>query len=487
MNYPEKDFLYAQIAWRIETQIRQNLLKAGDKLPSVRALSEEQHISISTAYKAYVELENTGLIEARPKSGYYVKFKPNRQVITNSAPMPVKEIEQSDVSQMIALVYQQVSGEGVIGLSRAAPPTHLIPVAKLNKSMMEGIRSSASGNTNYEHLQGNLSLRKQLAKNAFNWGGNCNEEDIITTQGCMEALVFSLRAITNPGDVVAIESPAYFGIFNLMLSLNLKVLEIPVNPDTGLDIEYLQEAIEKFPVKACLFVPNFSNPTGGCMPDARKQQLVKLLAANKIPMIEDDIYGEIYFGKSRPRNCKSYDTEGWIILCSSVSKSIAPGYRVGWCIPGRFKEEILNIKMMHTITSATPTQAAIAHFFETGRYDLHMRKLRKALYLQCLSYMQGIEKYFPKGTTISRPQGGYALWIELDQSINAFELYQTAIKQHISIAPGQIFSTDGRFSNFIRISYGGVYDQAIDNSLKVLGKICLETITQAEKEVSNTC
>jgi DNA-binding transcriptional MocR family regulator len=471
MDTLENEFLYAQLASRIEQQIRQNLLKAGDRLPSIRALSEEQHISISTAYKAYVELENIGLIEARPKSGYYVKFRSRNTGTRPTIQLPLKQVEESDVSQLIALVYQQISGEGVIGLSRAAPPTHLIPVAKLNKSMMEALRSSATGNTNYEDLQGNISLRTQLAKNAFNWGGNVSEEDIITTQGCMEALVFSLRAITNPGDLVAIESPTYFGVFNLMLSLGLKVLEIPVDPENGLNIEYLEEAITKFPVKACLFVPNFNNPTGACMPDHRKQQLVKLITANRIPMIEDDIYGEIYFGKSRPHNCKRYDTEGWVILCSSVSKSIAPGYRVGWCMPGRFKEQVMNIKMMHTITSATPTQAAIAHFFETGRYDLHMRKLRKALYTQCLRYMQGVLQYFPPGTNISHPQGGYALWIELDPKVNAFEVYQQAILQQISIAPGQIFSTDARFSNFIRISYGGVYDAGIDQCLKTLGEI----------------
>jgi len=467
----EKEFLYVQIATRIAQQIRKNLLKKGDKLPSVRALSEEQQISISTAYKAYVELENNGMIEARPKSGYYVKFSPSRLSKIPSVQLPLKQMEQSDVSQMIALIYQQVSGEGIIGLSRAAPPVNLIPVAKLNKSMMEALRQSSSGNTNYEHLQGNISLRRQVAKNAFNWGGNITEEDVVTTQGCMEALVFCLRAITNPGDLVAIESPAYFGIFNLMLSLNLKVLEIPVDAETGLNLEYLEEAMETLPVKACLFVPNFSNPTGGCMPDIRKQQLIKLLCKKQVPMIEDDIYGEIYFGRSRPRTCKSYDRQGLVMLCSSVSKSIAPGYRVGWCIPGRFKEEILNIKMIHTVSSSTPTQAAIAHFFETGRYDLHMRNLRKMLYTQCLRYMQGIEKYFPKGTMISRPQGGYALWIELDKRINAFELYKAAIAQQISIAPGQIFSTDSRFSNFLRISFGAVYDDAIDKSLQVLGEI----------------
>lgn len=465
------EFLYAQIAARIEKQIKQNLLKPGDKLPSVRALSQEQGISMSTAYKAYVELENLGLIEARTKSGYYVKYLPARFTSVPETKPPLKKVKQASVAEMIAMVYRNMSEDSVLQLSRSSPPLSLIPLAKLSKSMMESIRNSPSGNITYENLQGNMALRKQVAKNAFNWGGNITEDDVITTQGCLEALIFCLRALTKPGDTIAIESPTYFGIFNVMLSLDLKVLEIPVNPDTGLDLEYLERAMNEVPVKVCLFVTNFSNPIGVCMPDERKQQLVRLLAEKQIPLIEDDIYGEIYFGKSRPRTCKSYDKDGWVILCSSVSKSIAPGYRVGWCIPGRFKEQVLNIKMMHSIASATPTQAAIGHFFETGRYDLHMRHLRKALYTQCLRYTQAIATHFPIGTKISRPQGGYALWVELDKKVNAFELYQLAIEQNISIAPGQIFSVDGRFINFIRISFGLAFDEVVEESFKLLGKL----------------
>ncbi|WP_428327819.1 PLP-dependent aminotransferase family protein [Mucilaginibacter sp.] len=468
-HLPDNDFLYAQISGRIEKQIKQNLLKCGDKLPSVRALSNEQGISISTAYKAYVELENMGMIEARPKSGYYVKYSPSRSAKAPEINPPLKKIEQVSVGEMISMVYRNMAEEDVVRLSRSTPSLNLLPLAKLSKSMTEAIRKSPSGNVNYEKLQGNVSLRKQIAKNAFNWGGIHTEDDVVTTQGCMEALVFCLRAVTKPGDTVAIESPTFFGIFNIMLSLDLKVLEIPVNPETGIDIEYLTQAMDKVGIKACLFVSNFSNPVGSCMPDDRKQQLVSLLTARQIPLIEDDIYGEIYFGKSRPRTCKSYDTEGWVMLCSSVSKSLAPGYRVGWCIPGRFKEQIINLKMMHTISSATPTQAAIAHFFETGRYDLHMRNLRKALHTQCLRYTQAIATHFPADVKISRPQGGYALWIELNKNIDAFELYQAAITQGISIAPGQIFSTDARFTNFIRISFGFSYDDVVEQSFIVLG------------------
>jgi len=467
----DNEFLYDQIVGRIEKQIKQNLLKTGEKLPSVRALSQQQGISISTAYKAYAELENMGMIEARTKSGYYVKFSPSAFARAPQVNPPLKKIEQASVSQMIAMVNANMSKENVLRLSASAPSINLIPLARLNKSMTEAMRASPYGNVNYENVQGNVSLRKQVAKNAFNWGGQITEDDVVTTQGCLEALVFCLRALTKPGDTVAIESPTYFGIFNVMLSLDLNVLEIPVLPETGVDIDYLEQAMDKVDIKACLFVTNFSNPVGSCMPDDRKKQLVDLITKRQIPLIEDDIYGEIYFGKSRPRTCKSYDKEGWVMLCSSVSKSLAPGYRVGWCIPGRFKEQIINIKMMHTISSATPTQAAIAHFFETGRYDLHMRNLRKALHTQSLHYMQAIATHFPADTKVSRPQGGYALWIELNKKINAFELYQSAIEQNISIAPGQIFSTDSRFTNFMRISFGLTYDECMEQSFLLLGQL----------------
>ncbi|GAB3931207.1 aminotransferase-like domain-containing protein [Mucilaginibacter myungsuensis] len=466
---PETDFLYGRIVSHIAEQISGKLIKAGDKLPSVRALSKEQGISISTAFKAYTELENMGLIEARTKSGYYVKYLAQRSVKLPETKMPANEHCPTSVTDMIAMVYNNMAEEGVLRLSLAAPPLSLLPLAKLSKSMMEAIRNSPTANVHYESVQGTPALRKQIAKNAFSWGGHITADDVVTTQGCKEALLFCLRAVTKPGDTVAIESPTYFGIFNVMLSLDLKVLEIPVDAETGIDLDHLEQAMDKTDIKACLFVTNFSNPVGSCMSDKRKQRLVNMVTERQIPLIEDDLYGDIYFGDRRPRTCKSYDTEGWVMLCSSVSKSLAPGYRVGWCIPGRFKQQIINIKMMHTITSATPTQAAVAHFFETGRYDLHMRKLRKALYTQHLQYSQAINNYFPEGTKISRPAGGYALWVELDKSIDAFELYKAAIQKNISIAPGQIFSTDARFTNFIRISFGIPYDDAVDKSFKVLG------------------
>lgn len=254
---------------------------------------------------------------------------------------------------------------------------------------------------------------------------------------------------------------------------------MPADPETGIDLDYLKGALAEGEIKVCLFVANFTNPTGSCMPAGNKKRLVEILAQREIPLIEDDIYGELYFGKERPRTCKSFDRKGLVMLCSSVSKTLAPGYRVGWCLPGRYKEKVLGIKRMNTVSSATPTQAAIAHFFLTGRFDLHMRKLRKALHTQCLRYLQAIAAYFPDDTRVSRPQGGYVLWVEMNEKVDAFSLYKRALQHDILISPGQIYSAQASYPNYIRLSFGAPFTPEIDESLKTLGKLVFEMAKKA--------
>jgi DNA-binding transcriptional MocR family regulator len=377
---------------------------------------------------------------------------------------------------MITTVFKNISSDDLINFSIAAPPTSLLPAAKLNKSLIHAMRASRHHGIQYEHIQGNKELRRQLAKQAFNWGGKFTEEEVVVTAGCMEALVMCLKTVTQPGDTVAIENPTYFGIFQVIELLDLRVLEIPADPLTGVDPDHLEALMDKFPIKACVFVPNFSNPLGGCMPDEKKQALVELITRRQIPLIEDDIYGELYFGRHRPKTCKTFDKEGWVLHCSSLSKSLAPGYRIGWVLPGRFTEEVIRMKMMHTVTGATITQQAIAHFLSIGRYEYHLKKLRKALHTQCLRYLQGIMQYFPENTKVSRPQGGFVIWVELDKKLNAYHLYQEALKHQISVAPGQLFSARGQFGNCLRISYARPWDEEVEEGLKTLGKLIKKMI-----------
>jgi DNA-binding transcriptional MocR family regulator len=270
---------------------------------------------------------------------------------------------------------------------------------------------------------------------------------------------------------VAIESPTYFGIFQVMESLGLKVVEIPTDPTSGIDLDVLEGSIRKFNIRACLFVCNFNNPMGSCLSDEKKKRLVELLTRHSVPLIEDDIYGELYFGKSRPRTCKSFDKKGIVIQCGSFSKSLAPGYRIGWAVPGRFTEDVIRLKRMNTVATNTLAQAAIAEFLENGRYELHLRHLRRALHTQCLRYIQAIHENFPEGTRVTRPQGGFALWLELDKKMDTYKLHKRALKAGIGIAPGQIFSSQGRFGNCFRMSFGLPWSDRVEHGIRTLGEL----------------
>lgn len=462
---------YIEVAERIEALIEKQVLKVGDKLLSVRALSKEQGISLSTAFQAYYSLESKGLIEARPQSGYYVKYSRNHTLQLPKVSDPPDDAIPVSVDEMINSVYVDFNRPGILSFSMGAPAIELLPTAKLNKAVMHALRESKTSCLHYEHVQGNPLLRKQIARQAFNWGGTPGEDDIVVTAGAVEALSLCIKAITRPGDTIAIESPTYFAIFQVMESHGLKVVEIPTDPVTGIDLDYLESAIPRFDIRACLFVNNFSNPLGSCMPDDRKKQLVDMLAKKEIPLIEDDIYGELYFGKTRPKTCKTFDRKGLVLHCASFSKSMAPGFRIGWTIPGRFKEQVISLKRMHTVSTNTLTQAAVANFLSHGRFELHLRHLRKALHTQSLRYLQAISEYFPDDTRVTRPQGGFSLWVEMNRKVNAFRLHKRALRYGIGIAPGQIFSSQGRFENCFRISYGAPWSDEIGQGLHTLGKL----------------
>lgn len=294
-------------------------------------------------------------------------------------------------------------------------------------------------------------------------------DDIVTTCGTMEALNLCLRAVAKPGDTIAIESPTFYGI--LQASLGMRALEIPTHPRDGIDLDALEQAIKKNKVKACLLIPNFNNPLGCCMPDNNKKQLVEMLGRREIPLIEDDIYGDIYFGAARPKTAKAFDKEGLVLLCSSFSKTIAPGYRVGWTAPGRFKAQVEHLKSMNTIATATLPQMAVARFLESGGYDRHLRKLRKALATQVQRVTLAVRQYFPEGTRITRPTGGFVLWVELPKSVDSLELYRKALEKKISIAPGPIFSAKQKYQNFIRLSCGQAWSDSLEQALKTLGRL----------------
>lgn len=460
--------LYQQLASTLSGQIKNGLLRTGDRMPSLRILCREHGVSMNTAIRAYLELESLGLLISRPRSGYFVTYR-SRSLGVPTTSKPNVQVFPESVEHLISRVYSSLNSKDITPFSLGVPDRGLLPIAKLNKELANAMRNLSGCGTEYEDIQGNEKLRGDIARFTYTWNGQLRPGDIVTTAGAMNALSFALMAITRKGDTIAVESPVYFGILQLSKSLGLHVLELPTHPITGIDPDALKKALPK--IKACILVPNFNNPLGSCMPESHKKEVVHMLAGADIPLIEDDLYGDVYFGSHRPKPCKAFDREGLVLWIGSVSKTLAPGYRVGWIAPGKYKDKIIHQKLIHSVSSTTITQEAIANFLEKGRYENHLRKLRTQLHHNSLQYAHTISESFPKGTRISHPQGGFMLWVELDPKIDTAALYERALAHGISFAPGRMFSLQDQFNNSMRLSYGMPWTEELRGRLVQLGTL----------------
>ncbi|WP_418502622.1 PLP-dependent aminotransferase family protein [Flagellimonas sp.] len=467
--------LYQQLAATLSEQIKSGTLKTGEKMPSLRTLKKEYGISMNTAIQTYLELESHGLIISRPKSGFFVTYN-QRSLSVPSTSSPDGTYGPECVEALIAKVYGSLNEGSITRFSLGVPANDLLPIAKLNKELTTAMRTLDGSGTAYENIQGNAKLRRDIARFTYTWNGHLQGEDIVTTAGAMNALSFALMAITGKGDTIAVESPLYFGILQLAKSLGLKVIELPTHPVTGVELGALKKVTPK--IKACILVSNFNNPLGSCMPEAHKKEVVEMLSKSGIPLIEDDLYGDVYFGSHRPKPCKAFDEEGSVLWIGSVSKTLAPGYRVGWIAPGKYKEKVIHQKLIHSVSSTTITQEAIANFLEKGRYENYLRKLRKQLHSNSLHYAQTISEHFPEKTRISHPQGGFMVWMELGKGIDTAELYDVAIRKGISIAPGRMFSLQDQFNNCMRLSYGLPWTEELQDKLKQLGQLAKQLASQ---------
>jgi DNA-binding transcriptional MocR family regulator len=287
----------------------------------------------------------------------------------------------------------------------------------------------------------------------------------------MEALHLCLRAVAKAGDTIVLESPAYYGALQLIESLGMRAIEVPANAGTGMDLPLLHEALKRHPVKACLSVTTFSNPLGALMPDEAKRELVRMLARRDVPLIEDDIYGDLHFDGARPRPARSFDRSGLVMLCGSFSKTLAPGYRVGYVAPGRYRDIVERLKFAQSIATATLPQMAIADFLENGGYERHLRRLRRSIADQVGRVSDAVAEHFPEGTRISRPRGGFLLWVEMPHGKSALVLHDRALAKGVSIAPGPIFSAKQRFSSCLRLSCGWPWSPRVEEAIRTLGAL----------------
>lgn len=470
--------LYEQIAADIADRIRTRVVQPGERLPSVRKLSSQKRVSVSTVLQAYMKLEDMGLVEARPQSGYYVRQRLRSQPPEPSIHRAVWQPSQVSVISAVQDLLKAVQDTSIVPLGGASPDPAILPTNRLYKKLISVVRHAGPETNTYEFSAGNAELRRQIALRSADWEGRLTADDIITTAGCTEALSLCLRAVARPGDTVAVESPSYFGVLQIIEGLGMKALHIPTDPRTGICLDGFAQACRDYPVRACLVMPNAHNPLGCTMPDNAKQEFVALAEQYGVPVIEDDIYGDLFFGSERPRTLKTFDTTGNVLLCSSFSKTISPAFRVGWTAPGAWYEKVQRLKVTTTLASPTLLQLTIAGFLRDGGYDHHLRSMRKACAQQIERTTQAIAEFFPAGTSITRPGGGFVLWVQMPVTVDALRLQRQALERGISIAPGPIFSARNDYTNCIRINCGYTWSASHEEALRTTGLLAASMTQQ---------
>lgn len=463
--------LYRDIANRIHTKIEEGLYLPGQRLPGVRRLSEQMGVSVSTVVQAQRQLENMGSIEARPRSGYYICERPWLKPELPATSQPVQK-PMPVTGQALALQLAQAANQSdFIQFGAAVPDAAFMPMRGIQRSLAKAVREYSNRSVNYAFPPGLPELQQQIGRRMLMAGCKPKQEDILITNGCQEALAIALRIVAKPGDIIAIESPTFYGLLQVIDSLGMKALEIPTDPQHGISLPALEMAFEQWPVKACVVIPNFNNPLGALISDENKQKLVDLGRNHKVVLIEDDIYGELGFSSERPRALRSFAHEDEVIYCSSFSKTISQGLRIGWMVlPPALTEQANYQKYVTNLAAPTLPQIALADYLETGNYERHLRHIQTQYKQQIALFSQAISKYFPPGTRVTQPQGGFVLWVELDEKTDALELTHRAIRRKISIAPGQVFSASQKYRNFIRLNCAQPWSPKLDKALLDLGR-----------------
>ncbi|MGF6262437.1 DNA-binding transcriptional MocR family regulator [Paraburkholderia youngii] len=478
--------LYRQLADQYRRAIGNGVLRPGDRMPSMRAFMQRHGVSLATATESYRVLERDALIDARPRSGYFVRV-PATVLPNASEPdltMPPGEAQFVGIHATISAIvsrYQRYPQALNLGGATAAPD--LYPTDALQQAAMRALRREPKLLTSAGPDFGDPALRAIIARRALEGGIEIGADEIIMTHGGIEAVNLALRAVTQPGDTIAVESPCFFGLLQVLESLGLRALEIPASPSTGLSVEALNFALQNHrDIKAVVVVPNLQNPLGSVMPDSNKASVVELCARAGVALIEDDPYRDLVDGEPSPRSLKAWDTDGTVIHCTSFNKTLAPGMRVGWINGGRWHPRVGMLKFAQSRHNDQLAQVVLAGFLGTGAYARHLRRLRESLRLQRERMAAGIAAAFPDGTRFTSPRGGMFFWVELPHGLSSAVFFEAALDDGIRVMPGTVFSNTGRFDRFIRLSCPSAELDLVDEAVRRLGRLATRMMERNEAD-----
>ena len=461
-------FLYESISLQLRRHIEGGSYLPGERLPSVRNLSRLFNTSVNTIIQCLRQLEHESYVEIRSRSGTFVSAAPPIQP-AGAADFELLPVEVS-LSDDILHYMEPHHQSGLIHLGIALPDVKLMPIDRIMTTLRDITRKQPLEVWDYTHPGGHPRFTLQLARRSLHYPSPIAQDDVIITNGCMEAIDLALRTVTRPGDTVAVESPIYYGTLLALEVLRRKVLEIPTSPREGICLKTLEQAFERGRVSACIVSANAQNPLGFSMPEANKRKLVELATRYEIPIIENDVWGDTLYAEGA-MPAKAYDHAGMVLYCHSFSKSLMPGARLGWIAPGRFHHRLRELKLISSITTASAPQLLLARLMESGFYAQHLVTLRQQLAAQSARVRKAVLEYFPQGTSVMQPSGGCVLWIVLPRHMDASGLFDVALQNGIHIFPGQVFSPRQHYTHCLRLNIGSPVDTHILQAVRLLGEL----------------
>ncbi|MBT9486166.1 MAG: PLP-dependent aminotransferase family protein [Rubrivivax sp.] len=476
--------LYQTLADTIARSIRSGTLARGERVPSVRTLARQHGVSLSTAVLAYRRLEDARLIEARPRSGWFVAARPPALPEPETT-QPPSQSQAVDLGALAAQVMQLAHDPTCISFGAACPSSDLFDGERVRRAVVRAAQRHRHTLAEYPSGPGHETLRRAVARHALGLGCTLDAQRIVITNSCLESITLCLRAVTQPGDVVALESPTYFGFLEILQNLHLRALEIPTHPRHGISLDALQLAFDTQPVKAVLAVPTLSNPLGASLPPAERRRLAQMCTTARVPLIEDVLYNDLAEQDDRRRAVKSHDTEGWVMVCGSFSKTVAPGLRLGWVEAGRWHAPLARLKAATSGGQTTMTELALADLLGQAGTEAAFRQLRATIAARVDEARSLIAQHFPRGTRVTDPPGGYILWVELPPAVCAIHLFRACLAERICIAPGTMFSATERYRHCVRLGVGGRWTDAHRTALQRIGVLAQRLQEDAPNEAPN--
>jgi len=480
---PREELLYLRVADRLTQAMDAGTLRRGERLPSVRELSRQHGVSLSTAVQAYRALEDAGRVEARPRSGFFVAGRPRGCTLDEPGlTQPPVDPLAVDISSMVESVLRLAHEPGYLSFGAACPTGELFDQERIRRAVSRAATRGRATLTDYPLGPGDESLRRAIARHALHQGCTLDARQIVITNSCLEAITLGLRTVTKPGDIVALESPTHFGFLQILESLHLRALEIPTHPRTGLSLDALQLALDTQPVRAVVVVPALSNPLGSCMPASERKRLAAMAAQHRVPVIEDVIYNDLVERDDLRKAVKAWDADGWVMTCGSFSKTLAPGLRLGWVDPGRWAEPLRRLKRVTSGAQTEVLERALADLLTQPGTELGLRQLRRLFNERLEAARAIIAASFPRGTRVTAPLGGFMLWLELPAAIDARVLYRACLAERICIAPGALFTATDRFQHCVRIGLGGPWTEAHRAALARVGALAQALLHDARHD-----